>query len=52
MIPQAQKFRELAGALNDLANVPIPLSEADFARARAVLARTKDALAALEEAKS
>ena len=49
MISQAKKFRELAEALNSLASVPTPLDEADNARVRAVLARTKDAIAALEE---
>ncbi|KKN34810.1 hypothetical protein LCGC14_0789900 [marine sediment metagenome] len=48
MISQANKFQELAVALNNLAGVPTPLSVADFARVRAVLARTKDALAAVE----
>ena len=52
MISQAKKFRELAEALNSLASVPTPLDEADNARVRAVLARAKDALAALEEAES
>ena len=51
MISQAKKFRELAEALNALAGVPAPLDEADNARIRAVLARTKEALAAPEEAK-
>ena len=49
MISQAKKFQELAVALNNLANAPDALNESDFARVRAILARAKDALAAVEK---
>ncbi len=49
MNSQAKKFQELAVALNNLASVPTPLDGSDFARVRAILARAKDALAAVEK---